>query len=40
MEILRNFRLRIRITYFRTGNATGVTSGHVNDVTSDDDPRK
>ena len=33
-RILRNFRLRMRRTYFRTGHVTGVTSGHVTDVTS------
>jgi hypothetical protein len=28
-RILRNFRLRMRITYFRTGHVTNVTSSHV-----------
>ena len=28
-----NFRLRMRIAYFRTVHVTGVTSGHVTDVT-------
>jgi hypothetical protein len=30
----RNFRLRMRRTYFWTGHVTDVTSGHVTDVTS------
>ena len=33
-RIFRNFRLRMRITYFRTGHVTDATSGHVTDVTS------
>jgi hypothetical protein len=33
-RILRNFRLRMRRTYFRTGHVTDVTSSHVTDVTS------
>jgi hypothetical protein len=33
-RILRNFILRMRRTYFRTGHVTDVTSGHVTDVTS------
>ena len=28
-RILRNFRLHMRITYFRTGHMTDVTSGHA-----------
>ena len=34
VRIWRNFRLRMRRTYFRTGHATDVTSGHVTDVIS------
>ena len=33
-RILRNFMLRMRRTYFRTGHVTDVSSGHVTDVTS------
>jgi hypothetical protein len=33
-RILRNFRLRMCITYFRTVHMTDITSGHVTYVTS------
>jgi hypothetical protein len=33
-RIWRNFRLRMRITYFRTWHLTNVIYGHVTDVTS------
>ena len=33
-RILRNFRLCMRRTYFRTGHVTDVTSGHVTNGTS------
>jgi hypothetical protein len=33
-RIWRNFRLRMRRTYFQIGHLTDVTSGHVTDVTS------
>ena len=33
LRIWRNFRLRMRITYFRTWHLTDVISGHVTDIT-------